>query len=107
MNRPWLTQNSEVYIKQGAWEELTDFEHWLLNQFDEENQEAWELADEHLKTGLYVVFCNLIDTNSNIIKETIKEIEYWHKDMLNEGNEHPRGNGWLRVYNKLKNLEEK
>lgn len=38
-----------------------------------------------------------------VILEAIKEIEYWHADMLTEEERnHPRGNGWARVYDNLK-----
>ena len=41
----------------------------------------------------------------DIVKEVIQEIEYWHSDMLtDEERNHPRGNGWARVYDKLNKL---
>ena len=37
------------------------------------------------------------------IEEALEEIIYWHGDMLTmEERNHPRGSGWARVYDGLK-----
>ncbi len=39
-----------------------------------------------------------------VAKETIEEIKYWHANMLSDKERnHPRGNGWARVFDKLNN----
>ena len=40
-------------------------------------------------------------------QEAIREIEYQHSDMLTQDERnHPRGSGWARVYDKLKEASE-
>ena len=60
-------------------------------EFEDEQLEQFNVADK--KEAMY----------KSVILETIKEIEYWHADMLTEKERnHPRSNGWSRVYDNLK-----
>jgi len=40
---------------------------------------------------------DVVERVKQALKETQEEIKYWHNDMLTQ-EEHPRGNGWKRVY---------
>ena len=109
-------KRSKEFIK-GEIEGLTDAKwelNYVLSEIDPNGRlekqtkclmEAFSKKQKELEKELESVPLEPQEKITEVIKETIEEIEYWHSDMLSEEERaHPRCNGWARVYDKLKDL---
>ena len=62
MSRPWLVQTEAEYLEKGGWEELADFEKWIFDKLEDDEQEIYDDLNPVFQTKLYSIFCDLADS---------------------------------------------